>query len=151
MGLVIVAPGKERLVRGDDRDAAPIGKIKKRRLDEALRLEIVALQLNVQPIPEQLREPLASGGRDISLAGRKRSIERPGGATTERNQAIGCSRQRIDPQVGRLARLRCTIRAEPRFGRVPCPAGGLRASAARGRDGTATPARGTGREAWHTD
>ena len=53
MGLEILRAGEERLVRRDQRQAAPIGEIQQLRLDGALLREAVALQFDIQPVAEQ--------------------------------------------------------------------------------------------------
>ena len=73
--LVVLARGEERLVGGDQRDAARIGELDQRGFRGALGRGAVALQLDVEPVAEQPqrapRSALPRGG-----PGRRRSPRR---------------------------------------------------------------------------
>ena len=60
MRLVVFAARKQRLVGGDERDAARIGEFDQRRLGAALGRRAVALQLDIEPVAEQPQQRLAA-------------------------------------------------------------------------------------------
>ncbi len=108
MGLVVLAPGEERLVRGNQRNAVPIGELDEQRFGMSLGLGAVALQLDVEAVPEQLEQRLQPGGGKLALARGDGAVERTGRAAGERKQAL-----RLAPQRGKLEmRARAGRRAE---------------------------------------
>ena len=64
MRLMVLAAGEQRLVGGDERDAARIGELDQRRLGGALGRGAVALQLDIEPVAEQPRQRLAAPRRE---------------------------------------------------------------------------------------
>ena len=58
MRLVVVGGGEIDLVGGDDRQRARVGEIEQLRLGLDLVLEAVALDLDVEPVAEDLLQPL---------------------------------------------------------------------------------------------
>jgi hypothetical protein len=52
--FVVLALGKERLVGGDEGDASGIGEPDQRRLDGALGRGAVPLQLDIEPVAEDV-------------------------------------------------------------------------------------------------
>ena len=58
--LVILAGGEERLVGGDQRNAARIGKLDQGRLGQPLGRHAVALQFDIEPIAEQALQRFAA-------------------------------------------------------------------------------------------
>jgi hypothetical protein len=60
MGFVVVGGGEERLVGRDQRQPFVVSEINQRALGAALDVEAVALQFDIEPVAEQLRQPLAT-------------------------------------------------------------------------------------------
>jgi hypothetical protein len=87
MGFMVLAPGKAGLVGRNDRNAARIGHLEQSSLGGAVIA--MALQLNVEPVPEQLHERVAARLRERPLPGHDRLVERAAGAAGERDQAVG--------------------------------------------------------------
>ena len=58
--LVILAGGEERLVAGDERNAARKGKLDQGRLRHPLGRHAVALQFDIEPVAEQALQRLAA-------------------------------------------------------------------------------------------
>ncbi len=69
MGFVIVGGGKIRLVGRDQREPLGISEIDQAAFGAALLLDAVALQLDIEPVPEQARQPVAAGCRQCRLIG----------------------------------------------------------------------------------
>ena len=87
--FVIVRGGEIRLVGRDQRKTFCIGKIDQRGFGPPLLLDAVALQFDIEPVAEQLRQPVAARRRQRGLVGidgeRDRTL-RPAG---QRDQAFG--------------------------------------------------------------
>ena len=89
MRLVVVGAREERLVRGDQRDAARIGLIDECAFGRALRRRFVALQLDIEPAVEQPAQGGESGREQRHLSREDRPVERAVRPAGERNQAFG--------------------------------------------------------------
>ena len=115
VGFVILARGKERLVGGDERNAARIGEFDQRRLGSTLARRAVALQFKIKPIAEQPLKGLTARLRKRVLAARECRIERTAWSTREGDQACGLVIKPIESDVRALLRLDFEIgpRAEP--------------------------------------
>ena len=143
MRLVVLALGEERLVGGDERDAARIGELDERRLGGAFGGGAVALQLDVEPVAEQTRQRLAAPARQTALTGDDRGIERPARASGQRNQAIGLALQPSELEMRLLVR-RCLekcARIEPHQAAVTALARGQENDARAFQDGAVAGAR----------
>ena len=89
MGFIILACGEERLVGGDERNAAAIAELDQNRLDRALARHAVALQFDIEPVAEPALQFFAARDRQRVLAGGYRHVERPARAAGERDQTVG--------------------------------------------------------------
>src|SRR5262245_40699554 len=98
----VLALGKERLVGCNQRNAARIGHVEQSGLGRAVIA--MALQLDVEPIAEQLHERVAACLRERRLPGHDRLVERAAGATSERDQAIRRALKPGDPRMRPLMR-----------------------------------------------
>ncbi len=70
MGFIVVGGGKIRLVGRDQRQPLVIGKIDQAAFGAPLLLDAVTLQFDIEPVPEQARQPVATGCRQRRLIGR---------------------------------------------------------------------------------
>ncbi len=89
MRFVVLAPGEERLVGGDQRDIPGISDIEQPRLDLLLRRRAMTLQLDIEPVAEQPQQRLGTRTGQRALACRQRVIERTIRPAGQRNQSIG--------------------------------------------------------------
>src|SRR6266536_2918430 len=121
VGLVIRSFGEERLVRGDQRNAVRIGKLDQERLGVALCFAAVALQLDVEAVPEQLPQRLQPCGGELALARGDGAVERTGRAAGQREQAVGLAAERRKLEVRALAGRRAEVcpRYEPQQAQIP--------------------------------
>ncbi len=101
--LVVLAPGEIGLVGGDERQASRIGKLDERRLGAALGGKAMALQLDIEPVAENVVQPGTAGGGEIGLPGGKGEIERTGGTAGERYEPVGGLGQHRERHVRGLA------------------------------------------------
>ena len=99
MRVVIVALGEERLVGGNERDAAGIGEPDQRRLDGALGRGAVPLQFDIEPVAIDACEGLAARRGKLALPGGNRGIDRTGRTAGERNQAIARVLEPVEAQM----------------------------------------------------
>ena len=106
MGLVILARGEERLVGGDQRDAARIGEIDQRGSTVRSARHAVALQLDIEPVAEQALQVVAARQRQRVLAGGDGGVERATGAAGERDQSVGLAVEPGELDVRALVRRR---------------------------------------------
>jgi hypothetical protein len=86
MGLVVLPLGEERLVRGNQRNAVPIGELDEPRFGMPLGFAAVALQLDVEAVPEQLEERLQPAGGKLALPRGDGTVERTRRAAGERSR-----------------------------------------------------------------
>ena len=126
VGVVILALGEERLVGGDERDVPGIGELDQRAFGGALARRAVALQLDVEPVAEQLLQRRAARAGEIGLPGDDRRIERPARPAGERDQAVGRAVEPGELQVRLLVRRRFEegARGEPHQAAIARLAGG---------------------------
>ena len=89
VGFMILARGKERLVGGDQGNAAAIAELDQNRLDRALDRHAVALQFDIEPVAEPALQFLAARQRQRVLAAGDGDVERPARAAGERDQSVG--------------------------------------------------------------
>ena len=89
VGFIILAGGEERLVGGDERNAAAIAELDQGRLDRALARHAVALQFDIKAIAEPALQFFAARQRQGVLAGRNGNVERAIGPAGERDQSVG--------------------------------------------------------------
>ena len=103
MGLEVLRAREERLVRRDQRQAAPIGEIQQLRLDGALLRETVALEFDIQPVAEQPLQRLEprQGRVDARLA--EQNVERAVGAAREGDQIGAVAGEIRQRDAGRIA------------------------------------------------
>ena len=112
--LVVGGGGEIGLVGGDQRQALRIGELEQRRLDAALALQPVALQLDVEPAVEQRREPLQPRFREFRQAERQRPVDRPRRSAGQRDQALGFGeRGEADMRLVAVGRVEPDARGEP--------------------------------------
>ena len=78
--LVVVGGGEIDLVGGDDRQRAGVGKVEQRRLGLDLVLEAVALDLDVEPVAEDLLQHLQALEGHLLLSLAQRLVDGPVGA-----------------------------------------------------------------------
>ena len=102
MRFVVFPARKQWFVGGDERNPPRIGQFDERRLGAALRGRAVPLQLDIEPIAEQLQQALAAPVRQIALAREERRIERPAGTAGERDQAVALAFEPGELEVGLL-------------------------------------------------
>ncbi len=107
MRLVVGGVGKIRLVGRDQRDAETVGEIDERRLDRALALEPVALDLDIEPRVERVGEASEPALGEVGRSGSERPVDWSGGAAGERNEAVaflqGGERDMRLVAIGRIA------------------------------------------------
>jgi hypothetical protein len=89
MRLIVVGGREIRLIGRDQRDAPSIGDVDQRRFRHTLQLHAVALQFDIEAIPEQAHEHIATRRRKGALPRRDRGIKRPARPAGQRDQAIG--------------------------------------------------------------
>ena len=77
MRLVIFSTREERFVAGDERQPARVGEIDERGFHQTFGRQAMALQLDIEPIAENLRQQVAAGGDEAPLPGDDRGVERP--------------------------------------------------------------------------
>ncbi len=141
--LVVLARREEGLVGGDERQAHPIGELDERGLGDAVGLAAVALQLDIEAVPEQPDERLAARAREISLAGDDRGVERAAGAAGERDQPVGLALEPGKLKMRPLVRrgLEEGARVEPHQAAIAARARGEEHDARRLRRRAVAPAR----------
>ena len=115
VGFVILPPGEERLVGGDERNAARVGKLDQRRLGHPFGRHTVTLQFDVEAVAEQPLQMFAARYQKRALSGPNRRVERPIGAAAERNQPVGLAGEPVKFEVRPFGRFGVEIgaRAEP--------------------------------------
>ena len=104
MRLVIVGGGEIGLVGRDQRQALGVGEVDQRRLDAALGLDAVALQLDIEPVAEQRSPAARSAAPPVGLIGSERQRDRAVRAAGQRDQALGLAFERVELDVRRLVR-----------------------------------------------
>ena len=102
MRLVVVGRGEIDLVGGDDRQRARVGEIEQHRLGLDLVLEAVALDLDVEPVAEDLLQHLQALERHLLLALAQRHVDRAVGSAGQRDQAVAVGFEPLDLDVRRL-------------------------------------------------
>ncbi len=111
MRLVVGGSGEIGLVGRDQGQAETVGEADQLRLDRALMVEPVALDLDIEARAESLGEAFEPAVGQVARSGSKRAVDRPGGAAAERDQAVAsCKRSegnmrfvavgRIEPERG---------------------------------------------------
>ena len=80
MGFVIVRGREIGLIGRDQRKSFGIGEIDQPGLGAAFLLDAVALQLDIEPVAEQARQPVAACRREGGMIGIERQRDRPVGA-----------------------------------------------------------------------
>ena len=101
MRFVVGARGEIRLVGRDQRQAGAIGEIEELRLDRALALKPVALQLDIEPPVEQRRQRVERGARELRPAREAGAVERPRRAAGQRDEAFRVAGERGSGQMRR--------------------------------------------------
>src|SRR5580704_7848876 len=86
---MILARGEERLVGGNERNAAAIAELDQNRLDRALACHAVALQFDVEAVAEPALQFFAARQRQRVLAAGDRHVERAAWSASERDQSVG--------------------------------------------------------------
>ena len=126
MGFVVFRRRKERLVGGDERDAARISKLDQGGLRHPLGRHAVALQFDIEPVAEQPLQDLAARQRERALAADDRRVERPVRTAAERDQAGGFAVEPSELDVRLLLRRRIEIgaRAKPHQAAIALFGGG---------------------------
>ncbi len=89
MGFIIVGGREIRLVGRDQRHALGVGEIDQAGLGAALLVDAVALQLDIEPVAEQARQPVAADRGQRRLIGRNRQRDRPVRAAGQHDQVLG--------------------------------------------------------------
>ena len=84
----IVGAGEIRFVRGHERDAKLVGELDEARLGADFGLQIVALQLDVQPVSEQLMQSFDPLPRKNRLPLRQRLVNRPRRAAGKTDEPV---------------------------------------------------------------
>ncbi len=102
MGFIIVGGREIRLIGRHQRQALAIGQIDQRRLGAALAVEAVALQLDIQPVTEQLRQALTANGSQGRLIGIDRKRNWALRTAGQGDQALGLALQPVELDVWRL-------------------------------------------------
>src|SRR5437588_700876 len=69
MGFVIVRGREIGLIGRDDRKSLRIGEVDQRSLSAAFPFDAVALQLDIEPVAEQPRQPVAACRREACMIG----------------------------------------------------------------------------------
>ena len=95
MGFVIVGGREIRLVGRHQRQALGVGEIDQTGLDAALLVDAVALQLDIEPVAEQARQPVAARCREACMIGGERQRDRPVRAAGQRDHVLGVSPRAI--------------------------------------------------------
>ncbi len=102
MGFIIIGAGEIRLVGRDQRQPLGIGQIDQSRLDASFGVDAMTLQLDIEPVAEQLRQPLAALRGEIGMVERQRLRDRPVRTTGQRDHALGLALEPIKLDVRRL-------------------------------------------------
>ena len=106
MRLVIFGRGEKRLVGRDQRDSVGIGEIEQSRLGAALRGGAVALQLDIEPVAEQLHQHCKPRHRQMALAGGDGLIERTARPAGQRDDPLGLSCEPVELDMRLFVRRR---------------------------------------------
>ena len=88
MRLVVRGPAEIGLVGGDQGEAQTVGERDELRLDRALRVEPVALDLDIEPRAEDFREALEPALRQVAKPRSQRPVDRAAGAAGQRDEAL---------------------------------------------------------------
>ena len=88
MRFVIRRPGEIGLVGRDQGQAGAIGESDQLRLDRALAVEPVALDLDIEPRAEDIGQPLEPALGQVAKACSQRPVDRPAGAAGQRDEAL---------------------------------------------------------------
>ena len=99
MRFVIVAQGEKGLVRGDDRQAAPIGEIEEHGLGRALGRKRMALDLDIEPVPKGACQAIETRSRKVEPPLGDRLVDRPVGAARQSDQPLAQRLDRVDAQM----------------------------------------------------
>ncbi len=89
MRFMVRRPGKIGLVGRRQRQAETICERDKLGLDQALAVEPMALDLDIEPGPESLGEALEAAFRQVAERPSQRPVDRPAGPAGQRDQALG--------------------------------------------------------------
>ena len=89
MGFVIVRGREIGLIGRDNRKSPGIGKVDQRSLSAAFPFDAVALQLDIEPVAEQARKPVAPCRREGCMIGVERERDRAVRAAGQGNQVLG--------------------------------------------------------------
>ena len=113
--FVVIDRAKVWLVGRNERDIPRIGKVEQMRFDRALCRKSVALQLDVQPITEELQQGRAASFSQVELPGSDGLVEGSRWAAGERNQARArlCERGQRDMRRIVCGRFQECARREP--------------------------------------
>ena len=114
MRLVVGAGGEIGLVGRDQRQAEAVGEVDQRRLGGALGFEPVALHLDIEPVAEDVGEPLEAALGEVGHVGPQRPVDRAARAAGQRDQASGA-----EERGERDVRLVALLRIEPEGGDEP--------------------------------
>ena len=94
MRLVVRGVGEIGLVGRDQGQAETVGERDELRLDRALAVEPVALDLDIEPRAEDLGEALEPAFGEVAKSRPQRPVDRPGGAAGQRDEAFARPRAR---------------------------------------------------------
>ena len=89
MGFIVRGPGEIGLVCRDQRQAKTVGERDEFRLDRALSLEPVALDLDIEPRAEDLGQAREPALREFAKSRSQAPVDRPGGTAGQRNETLG--------------------------------------------------------------
>ena len=87
MRLIVRRPGEIRFVGRNQRQTDTVGESDKIRLDSALAIEPVALNLDIEPRAENLGQALEPALGQVAKSCSQRPVDRPGGAAGQRDEA----------------------------------------------------------------
>ena len=126
MGFVIVRGREIRLIGRDNRKPFRIGEVDQHSLSAAFLLDAVALQLDIEPVAEQARKPVAACRREGCMIGVERERDRAVRAAGQGNQVLGVALEPFEFDVRGLMdrRFEKCPRIEPHQAAVAAPARG---------------------------
>ncbi len=93
------------LIGGDERQAATIGKVQQLRLHVAFRTQIVALELDIQPVAVETLERCEARARLLRPALRQGAVQGAVGSAGQRDQLLGVGGERVERQMRLVALL----------------------------------------------
>ena len=114
MRLIVQARGEIGLVGRDQRQAEAVGERDQRRLDQALGLEPVALQLDIEAAIEGFGEAPQAALGEIGHMDAERPVDRPRRTAGQRDEALAAAeRLEGDMRLLALGRIEPEARDEP--------------------------------------